>query len=121
MLERGVGNCCGVGEVEIKRVPCLDNLKCLRPVGTVSETHWVKVRYRDISGMGFATMKSKLLTAAAIGSCLSFSDAKFLWAKSPATYGPSDSDTYLLKTGYPVGNGKLGGQEHATCISHQRS
>ncbi|KAI0965276.1 Six-hairpin glycosidase-like protein [Xylaria arbuscula] len=43
-----------------------------------------------------------------VGSCLGFSDAKSLWSTSPAGYGPNDSDNYILKTGYPVGNGKLG-------------
>ncbi|KAI3330557.1 Six-hairpin glycosidase-like protein [Ustulina deusta] len=53
-------------------------------------------------------MKSKLITAVIVGDCLRLSDAKSLWSRSPAGYGPDDSDNYLLKTGYPVGNGKLG-------------
>ncbi|KAI0397029.1 glycoside hydrolase family 95 protein [Xylariaceae sp. FL0594] len=53
-------------------------------------------------------MKPSSFTAAIIGSCLALSAAKSLWSKSPATYGSRDSDAYLLKTGYPVGNGKLG-------------
>ncbi|KAI0514338.1 Six-hairpin glycosidase-like protein [Xylaria bambusicola] len=53
-------------------------------------------------------MKSVLMPAGIAGSYLSLSDAKSLWSRSPATYGPDDSDSYILKTGYPVGNGKLG-------------
>lgn len=33
--------------------------------------------------------------------------AKSLWSTSPATYG--EGDDYILKTGYLLGNGKLGG------------
>ncbi|TGJ76148.1 hypothetical protein E0Z10_g10919 [Xylaria hypoxylon] len=43
-----------------------------------------------------------------VGGFLRPSVAKSLWSRSPAGYGPDDSDNYLLKTGYPVGNGKLG-------------
>lgn len=32
---------------------------------------------------------------------------KSLWSSVPATYG--DDDEYILKTGYLLGNGKLGG------------
>lgn len=39
---------------------------------------------------------------------------KVLWSSSPATYGPRESDKYILKTGYPVGNGKLGGEYPST-------
>lgn len=35
--------------------------------------------------------------------------ARSLWSKVPATYGSSDRDDYILKTGYLIGNGKLGG------------
>ncbi|KAI1361047.1 Six-hairpin glycosidase-like protein [Xylaria arbuscula] len=52
-------------------------------------------------------MKS-LLTTAVIASSLGLSSARSLWSRSPAGYGPDDSDNYILKTGYPVGNGKLG-------------
>ncbi|KOS17015.1 Alpha-fucosidase A [Escovopsis weberi] len=38
----------------------------------------------------------------------SAAEARKLWASTPATYGSQDSDNYLLKTAYPVGNGKLG-------------
>ncbi|KAF3763822.1 family 95 glycoside hydrolase [Cryphonectria parasitica EP155] len=34
--------------------------------------------------------------------------AASLWSSSPATYGSSDNDDYILKTGYALGNGKLG-------------
>lgn len=47
-----------------------------------------------------------LLLLATAGSAL----ARSLWSSSPATYGPKDSDGYILKTGYPLGNGRLGGQ-----------
>ncbi|KAI0445071.1 Six-hairpin glycosidase-like protein [Xylaria telfairii] len=53
-------------------------------------------------------MKPIFIPAVIIGSCLTLSDAKSFWSKSPAGYGPDDSDNYVLKTGYPVGNGKLG-------------
>ncbi|KAI1313178.1 Six-hairpin glycosidase-like protein [Xylaria venustula] len=53
-------------------------------------------------------MKLSFGIAVVIGGYLRFSDAKSLWSTSPAGYGPSDSDNYILKTGYPVGNGKLG-------------
>ncbi|KAI1822996.1 Six-hairpin glycosidase-like protein [Xylaria intraflava] len=39
---------------------------------------------------------------------LSPSEAKSLWSTKPGAYGPSDSDDYILKSGYPIGNGKLG-------------
>lgn len=54
-------------------------------------------------------MKPIFILAVIIGSYLGLSDAKSFWSKSPAGYGPDDSDNYVLKTGYPVGNGKLGG------------
>ncbi|KAI1128643.1 Six-hairpin glycosidase-like protein [Nemania abortiva] len=53
-------------------------------------------------------MRSTLIIIAVASGCLSLSDAKSLWSSSPAGYGPDDSDNYLLKTGYPIGNGKLG-------------
>lgn len=31
-----------------------------------------------------------------------------LWSSSPATYGSSGDDDYILNTGYLLGNGKLG-------------
>ncbi|KAJ4422626.1 hypothetical protein N0V82_002745 [Gnomoniopsis sp. IMI 355080] len=34
--------------------------------------------------------------------------AKSLWSKIPATYGSTNDEDYILKTGYLVGNGKLG-------------
>ncbi|KAI1150374.1 Six-hairpin glycosidase-like protein [Nemania diffusa] len=43
------------------------------------------------------------------------------WSKSPAGYGPSDSDNYLLKTGYPIGNGKLGVISFGTPASEKLS
>ncbi|KAI0418359.1 Six-hairpin glycosidase-like protein [Xylaria grammica] len=53
-------------------------------------------------------MRPIFITAAIAGEFLRPSLAKSLWSRSPAEYGPDDSDSYLLKTGYPVGNGKLG-------------
>ncbi|KAI1421283.1 Six-hairpin glycosidase-like protein [Xylaria sp. FL1777] len=53
-------------------------------------------------------MKSTFVTAVILGGCLRLSNAKSLWSTNPAGYGPDDSENYLLKTGYPVGNGKLG-------------
>ncbi|KAJ2987284.1 hypothetical protein NUW58_g4591 [Xylaria curta] len=53
-------------------------------------------------------MKSTLVAAFIVGGCLGPSNAKSLWSRSPAGYGPDNSNEYLLKTGYPVGNGKLG-------------
>ena len=36
--------------------------------------------------------------------------ARSLWSSKPATHAFRASKDYLLKTGYAVGNGKLGGQ-----------
>lgn len=38
-----------------------------------------------------------------------FATTKSLWSSAPATFGSSNNDDYLLKTGYLIGNGKLGG------------
>lgn len=35
-----------------------------------------------------------------------------LWASTPATHGNRESDDYVLKTTYPLGNGRLGGKLH---------
>ncbi|KAF4878140.1 Alpha-fucosidase A [Colletotrichum siamense] len=35
-------------------------------------------------------------------------EARSFWSSVPATFGDRDGDGYILKTGYPVGNGKLG-------------
>lgn len=40
---------------------------------------------------------------------------KLLWSSTPATYG--EGDEYILKTGYLVGNGKLGGS--SGCFGEQ--
>lgn len=53
-------------------------------------------------------MRPKHITAVIFGVCLEFSHAKFLWSTGPAGYAPYDSEDYILKTGYPIGNGKLG-------------
>ncbi|TDZ22840.1 Alpha-fucosidase A [Colletotrichum orbiculare MAFF 240422] len=39
---------------------------------------------------------------------LTLSEARSLWSSHPAVSGDKDGDSYLLKVGYPVGNGKLG-------------
>ncbi|KAK4235693.1 Six-hairpin glycosidase-like protein [Achaetomium macrosporum] len=43
-----------------------------------------------------------------LSASLALADAKVLWASTPASYGSQSSENYILKTGYPVGNGKLG-------------
>ncbi|GJD00704.1 glycoside hydrolase family 95 protein [Colletotrichum higginsianum] len=59
----------------------------------------------------------------ALISCtaLTLSEARSLWSSVPATYGDTSADTYLLKAGYPIGNGKLGaipfGPPHAEKIN----
>ncbi|KXH62982.1 hypothetical protein CSAL01_08990 [Colletotrichum salicis] len=65
----------------------------------------------------------KVTSSRALSLCASFAlcEARSLWSSIPATYGDSSSDTYLLKTGYPVGNGKLGaipfGPPHAEKVN----
>ena len=39
-----------------------------------------------------------------------------LWSSALATHGSKDNDEYILKTTYPLGNGKLGGRPHETLI-----
>lgn len=41
--------------------------------------------------------------------------AKSLWSTTPATYGNDSNDAFVLKTGYLVGNGKLGGNQVKSC------
>jgi alpha-L-fucosidase 2 len=41
-------------------------------------------------------------------------DARELWSSQPAGYAQMRSSQYILKTGYPVGNGKLGGKSSFT-------
>ncbi|GJC78151.1 alpha-fucosidase A [Colletotrichum liriopes] len=52
----------------------------------------------------------KAVSSWALVSCtgLALSEARSLWSSVPATYGDTSADTYLLKAGYPIGNGKLG-------------
>ncbi|KAH9909509.1 Six-hairpin glycosidase-like protein [Xylariomycetidae sp. FL2044] len=38
--------------------------------------------------------------------------ARAFWSSSPATLGSQDGDDYILKTGYPVGNGRLGAMQY---------
>ncbi|KAJ0299067.1 hypothetical protein COL5a_007575 [Colletotrichum fioriniae] len=65
----------------------------------------------------------KVTSSRALTLCASFAacEARSLWSSIPATYGDSSSDTYLLKTGYPIGNGKLGaipfGPPHAEKVN----
>lgn len=50
------------------------------------------------------TLALAWLQAASLGS------ARSLWSSQPATYAPQSSDETILKTTYPIGNGKLGGE-----------
>ncbi|OHE92858.1 hypothetical protein CORC01_11864 [Colletotrichum orchidophilum] len=65
----------------------------------------------------------KTTSSWALTLCASFAlcEARSLWSSIPTTYGDSSSDTYLLKTGYPIGNGKLGaipfGPPHAEKVN----
>jgi alpha-L-fucosidase 2 len=38
-------------------------------------------------------------------------NAKSFWSSKPATFGTDKDAEYILKTAYPVGNGKLGGKQ----------
>ena len=38
-------------------------------------------------------------------------EARSLWSSVPATHDDQSSAGYLFKTGYPVGNGRLGGKQ----------
>ncbi|CAN8104859.1 unnamed protein product [Discula destructiva] len=51
-------------------------------------------------------LASRVLALASVPASLVA--AKSIWAASPATYGSTADDEYILKTGYLVGNGKLG-------------
>lgn len=57
----------------------------------------------EMLGVRVLTLSTLLMTAVSVGS------AKSLWSSTPATYGSTDDDDYILKTGYLIGNGKLGG------------
>jgi hypothetical protein len=50
------------------------------------------------------TIAVALLQVATLGS------ARSLWSAQPATYAPQSSDETILKTTYPIGNGRLGGK-----------
>lgn len=52
--------------------------------------------------------KKSFLVAALLSTGLGV-DARSLWSSHPATHGPKSSDDYILKTSYPIGNGRLGG------------
>lgn len=42
-------------------------------------------------------------------------EGKSLWSSSPGTYGSGNN--YILKSGYPVGNGILAGTSHSTLLA----
>lgn len=46
-----------------------------------------------------------------LSGCVPVAAAKSLWSSAPATYGSSDDESYILKTGFLLGNGKLGGMD----------
>lgn len=54
-------------------------------------------------------MKLGTFTLTAALASLDVVAAKELWSTNPAGYAPMRDANYILKTGYPVGNGKLGG------------
>jgi alpha-L-fucosidase 2 len=60
---------------------------------------------RKVGAMHFPS--SKLLP---LSVYLVLGEAKALWSSVPAAYGPQSSNDYILMTGYPLGNGKLGGK-----------
>ena len=49
-----------------------------------------------------------ILVAALLSTGLGV-DGRSLWSSQPATHGAQSSDEYILKTAYPIGNGRLGG------------
>lgn len=50
---------------------------------------------------------STLLAAALL---VTGTEARSLWSPKPATYGAPTSDEFIIKTTYPLGNGRLGGE-----------
>ncbi|KAJ4387865.1 hypothetical protein N0V93_008468 [Gnomoniopsis smithogilvyi] len=50
----------------------------------------------------------RLCASTVLVTAVSVATAKSLWSSSPATYGSTSEDGYILKTGYLIGNGKLG-------------
>ncbi|RYP93568.1 hypothetical protein DL770_000310 [Monosporascus sp. CRB-9-2] len=53
-------------------------------------------------------MRSLMHSLTVIGTWVTVTSARSLWSSIPAAFGPQDSDDWILKTGYPVGNGRLG-------------
>ncbi|KAI8716160.1 Glyco-hyd-65N-2 domain-containing protein [Fusarium sp. LHS14.1] len=52
-------------------------------------------------------LASSLWAVVSLIPLLGGADAKSIWSSSPGTYGVDDN--YILKSGYPVGNGVLAG------------
>lgn len=55
-------------------------------------------------------MKVTALQALVACSGLGRAAGRSLWSSSPATHAYRASDDYLLKTGYVLGNGNMGGE-----------
>ncbi|RYP72326.1 hypothetical protein DL771_004300 [Monosporascus sp. 5C6A] len=53
-------------------------------------------------------MHSLMHSLTVIGVWVTVTSARSLWSTIPAAFGPQVSDDWILKTGYPVGNGRLG-------------
>ncbi|KAL4929709.1 glycoside hydrolase family 95 protein [Aspergillus undulatus] len=53
-------------------------------------------------------MRVPVLFLAATATTFGLSTGRALRSSSPATYGTTEDDNYILKTGYLIGNGKLG-------------
>lgn len=54
--------------------------------------------------------KQLVCIAAAALSCCTAVEAKTLWSSKPADAGPREGPEYILKSAYPIGNGRLGGE-----------
>lgn len=64
------------------------------------------------------------LSALPLLSLITLAEARSFWASSPATFNTDQStDENLIKSGYPLGNGKLGGIifSHAPCTPNTLS
>lgn len=61
--------------------------------------------------------KQLVCVAAAALSCCTVVEAKTLWSSKPADAGPREGPEYILKSAYPIGNGRLGGES----LSRRRS
>ncbi|VUC34742.1 unnamed protein product [Clonostachys rosea] len=51
---------------------------------------------------------STWLVAFVFGSLILVTQGRVLWSKTPATHGFKNEEGYILKTAYPLGNGRLG-------------